>query len=373
MMDNPEILFDPEIQRKGAEEILKTNERIAKLIGINPAARTTCVKPAGSTSCVLGTASGIHPHHARRYIRRVQANRTEFCGKHFSEINPEAVEDSVWSPGGTDIMLSFLCEVPAGAKVKNQLSAVELLEKVKLTQTNWVEYGTRPERSVDSSLRHNVSNTITVKPDEWLAVEKFIFKNQKSFAGISLLPESGDKDYPQAPFTTVHTSTELSKMYGNASHYASGLIVDGLHAFDNNLWAACDVALGLGEQLPDVMKVPVAPVMPERNGYTLKQYNQKLIENAKAVQAYYVATDVYDTWYAKKDWVRRANKFAEKHFDGDLRKALYCLKDVSNLHLWDHLQENYQEIDWSNLEEDEYYEETGTMEGACIGGACTLK
>lgn len=239
MMDNPEILFDPQIQQEGAKFILETNEKVAKLLGINPAARTTCVKPAGSTSCVLGTASGIHPHHAKKYLRRVQANKSEFCLQVTEKLNPLAVEESVWSANKTDKSISFLCEVPQGAIVKNQLKAVELLEKVRITQNNWVEYGTRVDRCIHPKLRHNVSNTITVKPDEWQEVEDFIFDNQKWFAGISLLPSSGDLDYAQAPFATVLTPQELIKEYGDASVFASGLIVEALRVFDGNLWAAC--------------------------------------------------------------------------------------------------------------------------------------
>mgnify|MGYP003330266894 CR=1 FL=1 len=71
-------------------------------------------------------------------------------------------------------------------------------------------------------------------------ITKFIYNNRKFFAGISLIPQSGDKDYPQAPFTTVYTSREIAKEYGDAALWCSGLIELGLNAFDNNLWSACD-------------------------------------------------------------------------------------------------------------------------------------
>jgi len=110
MMDNPEIIYNPEIQRKGAEIVRIKNAEIASIIGINDAARTTTVKPEGSASCVLGTSSGIHPHHAKRYIRRVQANKLEFPVQHFEKVNPLAVDESVWSSNGTDVVISFCCE-----------------------------------------------------------------------------------------------------------------------------------------------------------------------------------------------------------------------------------------------------------------------
>lgn len=362
MMDNPDLLFNEEIQREAAEHILKVNEKVAKLIGINPCARATCVKPAGSTSCVLGTASGIHPHHAKRYIRRVQANNEEFCLQETKRRNPAAVEDSHWSTNKTDSVISFLCEVPGGAIVKNQLTAVELLEKVKLTQQNWVAAGTNIKRCVNKKLRHNVSNTITVKPDEWDAVEKFIYDNQKWFAGISLLSASGDLDYVQAPFSTVLTPTELVREYGDASVFASGLIVDGLAAFDNNLWRACDTALGYGDVLHTEGEAD-----PEKPEYPAKKTNKDLAE-------YFIARDAYDSWFAKVDWVRRLNQFAERYFEGDVRRATYCLKHVSLWKTWCDLSREYAEIDWTAaVEEAQAYVDADTLGAqACAGGSCEI-
>ena len=93
--EKPEICLDPEVQRKAAELAKITNKHVAQKIGIPQAARVTCVKPEGTASCVLGTASGIHPHHAKRYIRRVQANKLEAIYNHFKGINSRACEESV--------------------------------------------------------------------------------------------------------------------------------------------------------------------------------------------------------------------------------------------------------------------------------------
>ena len=357
-MDNPEILFDPEIQKEGAKEVLKVNDRVARLIGIKTAARATCVKPAGSTSCVLGTASGIHPHHAKRYIRRAQVNRSEFCGQAFQKINPSAVEKSVWSASGTDNVISFLCEVPSGAIVKNQISAIDLLEKVKLTQQNWVEYGTRVERCVIPELRHNVSNTINVQYHEWKDVEDFIFENQKFFAGISLLSASGDLDYTQAPFSTVLTPNELVREYGDASIFASGLIVDGLSAFDGNLWKACDTVLGHGEDISTILSEPK---------YPQKRSNKELAE-------YFISKEKYDELFLKQDWVRRVKQFSERYFNNDLRKATYCLKHVSLWKTWCDLKRDYKDIDWTSITEQnrEHKNANEQAAAACAGGKCEL-
>ena len=115
-----------------------------------------------------------------------------------------------------------------------------MLGVVKDAQKNWVHSGKNRSLCTQDFLSHNVSNTVTVQPDEWEAVTKFIYNNRKFFAGISLIPQSGDKDYPQAPFTTVYTSREIVKEYGDAALWCSGLIELGLNAFENNLWAACD-------------------------------------------------------------------------------------------------------------------------------------
>ena len=119
IMEQHEICLDPAMQKEGARVVKKTNKEIASKIGISQAARTTCVKPEGTASCILGTSSGIHPHHAKRYIRRVQANKMEDIYQHFKKTNPRACEESVWSANDSDDVVSFCIEVPDGAKLKN--------------------------------------------------------------------------------------------------------------------------------------------------------------------------------------------------------------------------------------------------------------
>jgi len=372
MMDSPDIIFNEEYQRLAALEVLRVNEIIAGYIGINPCARATCVKPAGSTSCILGSASGVHPHHAKRYFRRVQANRLEFPLQHFMKTNPLAVEKSVWSANNTDYVISFLCEVPLGSITKNQIKAVDLLEKVKLTQKNWVEYGTRPERCTNPSVRHNVSNTITVKPEEWNDVSKFIYDNKKWFAGISLLPFSGDKDYPQAPFCSIPSLAEYNAQYGEAGMFASGLIVDGLKAFNDNLWAACDAVVGIGEELK-LDDEPLEPVEPKKNGYSDKEYVKKLKEHTINFYNYLEEYEKYEIVKLKVDWVRRARQFAERYFSGNIKQMTYCVKDCHNIKLWNDLSREYKDIDWEDVIESEHTVNIDSLGAqACSGGKCEL-
>jgi len=348
MMDNPGIAFDVGLQREMAALILKVNAEVAAKIGINPAARATCVKPAGTTSCILGTASGIHAHHAKRYFRRVQANKAEIPFQFFKGHNPRAVEDSVWNPNGTDAVITFCIEVPEEARTRNDLSAVELLRHVKLTQDNWVMGGRRKERCAAPWLRHNVSNTITVREGEWAEVTRYIYDNRDAFAGVSLLPEGGDLDYPQAPFCAVMTHDEIVREYGVGALFASGLIVDGLHAFSDDLWAACACALGTGKSLE------LPPLKTDGS-----QDLEALQENIR-------------TMLLQKDWVRRAHKFAANYFGNDLRRMTYCLKRVHNCKLWQDLQREYVPVDYTLMIET--MDNTGRVEldPACAGGKCVI-
>jgi ribonucleoside-triphosphate reductase (thioredoxin) len=325
IMDNPDICLSPRIQRAGANLIKQTNKKIATMIGINPAARTTVVKPEGTASCVLGTSSGIHPHHARRYIRRVQANKYDEVYKYFNKINPKACTDSVWSSNDTDDVISFCIEVPDGAKIKNQMGAIELLKNVQSTQKNWVTEGRDLDLCVQPWLNHNVSNTINVKPEEWEEVAKYIYKNRQYFCGISLLPISGDKDFAQAPFTSIYLPRQMLKQYGDGIVFCSGLIEEGKKLWDDNLWTACDAIMGI-----------------------IKCKGQE-----------------------KKRWLSDCVKFATNYFDGDLRKLTYAMKDIDNFKLWTELQSSYQGVNYENMFEDKdntKLEETV----ACSGGACEL-
>lgn len=326
IMEQHEICLSPILQKEAAKIVKQVNKEIAKKIGINQAARCTCVKPEGTASCILGTSSGIHPHHAKRYIRRVQANKMEDIYKYFHSINPRACEESVWSANDTDDVISFCVEVPAGSKTKNQISAIELLKSVKSTQQNWVIGGTNKSLCTQPWLVHNVSNTINVTSEEWDEVEEFIYENRKWFCGISLLPVTGDKDYPQAPFTAIYLPSKIISHYGDGAIFVGGLIEVALKLWEDNLWAACDSILGIGSK-------------PKGE--------------------------------AKREWVKRCKKFSDKYFNSEVKNLTYCMKDVYNYKLWTELKREYVDVDFKNvIEENDATNFEG--ESACSGGSCEV-
>jgi ribonucleoside-diphosphate reductase alpha chain len=208
-MDNPKILFDPEVLAQGARLCRATNRLVAALLDIRPAARICTTKPEGTASLLLNAASGIHPHHARHYFRRVQANRKEPVYAFFRTVNPQMTEASVYHPD-TDDVITFSVEAPRQAIVRKDLTARQFLELVRLVQQSWVLPGAA-EDTRSPEVTHNVSNTCTVRPDEWNEVADFIWENRAFFTGIALLNEAGDKTYPQAPREEVSTEADIAR------------------------------------------------------------------------------------------------------------------------------------------------------------------
>lgn len=329
-MNNPGILFDDKILEEGAKIVRETNREVAAIIGINPAARTTCVKPSGNASVLLQTASGIHAEHSSMYIRNIQLNKESEITQAIMKSNPWMVEESVWSAGGTDVVVSFPIIPNKESIIKDDLIGIKHLELVKKAQKHWVDAGTNVELCADKGVRHNVSNTILV--DDWEEVEKYVFENRHSFAGISFLSIMGDKDFNQAPNTAVISAQEMVKKYDEGAIFASGMVVDALKTF-NNLWDACTTAQGYGEDL------------------TLDD----------------------STTVMKKDWVRRFSNFADNYFSGDTKQAEYCLKDAYLLHKWNKIQKNLKEINWQDDLTEKQYTDVDTLgAAACAGGACEI-
>ena len=201
VQDSPNLLLDPATLEAGVKVIREVNETVARALGINAAARLTVIKPEGTSSGLLGCASGKHRRHAFQYIRRVQANANEMPAQAYAAANPDAVEPSQWHEG--DLVLKFAIESPQESRLRGDESALDQLMDVVTLQQHWVAAGKNHYRCADERLMNSVSNTITVRPDEWGTVKDFIFHRRKDFTGVSLLPASGDLDYPQAPFVSV--------------------------------------------------------------------------------------------------------------------------------------------------------------------------
>ena len=217
MMDNPAILLDPVVQTEGATIARQVNREWAAKLGINQAARITCIKPEGTSSLVLECASGIHPHHARKYIRRVQCNKIDPVYKFFKKKNPHMCEESVWSANKTDDVISFPIEVPSTALVKDGLSAIAHLEMIKTTQKNWVMNGITTSNTIVAT--HNVSCTVIVDESEWDTVFEYVYRNREFFAAISFLPKIGDKLFKQAPNEAIVTDEDIVKFNNLISKY----------------------------------------------------------------------------------------------------------------------------------------------------------
>ena len=176
-----------------ASNIVKEeNERVAKNIGINPAARTTCIKPSGTTSLVVGSSSGIHAWHSSYYIRNIRFGKNEAIYKYLAANHPEIVQDEFFKPH-EQAVVGIPVKAPETAIFRTE-SAIELLERIKKFSLEWVKPG---HRKGDNT--HNVSATVSVGEDEWEIVGQWMWENRDCYNGLSVLPRN-DHTYVQAPF-----------------------------------------------------------------------------------------------------------------------------------------------------------------------------
>lgn len=178
--------------KSAAKAVKEENERVAKLIGINKAARTTTVKPSGTSSLVLGTSSGIHAWHNDYYIRRIRVGKNEAIYDYLSINHPELVEDEIFRPHDTAV-ISIPQKSPEGSIVRYE-SVFQMLERVKKVSQEWVKYGHRNGQNT-----HNVSATVSIKEDEWNLVGEWMWNNREHYNGLSVLPYS-NHTYKQAPY-----------------------------------------------------------------------------------------------------------------------------------------------------------------------------
>ena len=185
--------------KAGAKAVKEENKRVAVLLGINPAARTTCVKPAGTTSLTLGTSSGIHAWHSDHYIRRIRVGKNEAIYQYLADNHPELVEDEFFRPHDTAI-ISAPQKAPENAITRSE-TALDLLNRVKRVSAEWVKPGHGKGQNT-----HNVSATVTIKENEWEEVGEWMWVNRGAYNGLSVLPHS-EHSYKQAPFEDCDEDT----------------------------------------------------------------------------------------------------------------------------------------------------------------------
>lgn len=190
--------------KEAAKNVKEENARVADLIGIKHAARTTCVKPAGTTSLTLGTSSGIHAWHNEHYIRRLRVGKNEPIYSYLSNNHSELVEDEYFSPHTTAV-ISIPQRAPEGSIMRTE-SALQLLKRVKHVTDEWVKPGFRKGQNT-----HNISATISIKDAEWVDVGEWMWDNRSSYNGLSVLPYDGGS-YTQAPFEDCSKETYEAMM-----------------------------------------------------------------------------------------------------------------------------------------------------------------
>jgi ribonucleoside-triphosphate reductase len=221
IMDNPDICLNEGILRRGADRALRVNATWANMLGINPAARICTVKPSGTASLLLNCSSGIHPHHAKRYYRRVTANPLEQNAQRFREANPHAVE---LKPNG-DWALVFPIKAPEGAITQDEVDEESFLKCVKIVRDNWVRVGAR-------SGCHNVSATLAVK--QWSKIGSRIWEEQST---ITVFPKGSDMVVPYAPRETAVDDARWAHLVNNMK----GVKYDGERNVGSECEGRCEV------------------------------------------------------------------------------------------------------------------------------------
>jgi len=179
--------------KRAAKMVKEENERVAGLININKSARTTTVKPSGTSSLVLGTSSGIHAWHNDYYLRRIRVGKNESIYSYLAINHPELIEDEYFRPHDTAV-ITIPQRAPEGSIVRHE-SVFQMLERVKKVSQEWIKPGHRNGQNT-----HNVSATVSIKEDEWELVGEWMWNNRDFYNGLSVLPYNGGT-YTQAPFS----------------------------------------------------------------------------------------------------------------------------------------------------------------------------
>jgi len=192
--------------KQGAKAAKDENERVAKVLGINKAARVTTVKPSGTSSLVLGCSSGIHAWHDNHYIRRIRVGKNEAIYTYLSIYHPELVEDDIFKP--TQQAVISVPQASPSSAITRAESTFDLLERTKRFNLEWVRAGHRKGEN-----HNNVSCTINVKQGEWAQVGQWVWDNRDTYNAMSFLPEDLGT-YKQAPFESI-TEEQFEKLSVN--------------------------------------------------------------------------------------------------------------------------------------------------------------
>ncbi len=215
---------------EAAKFVVEENKRVASIIGINQAARTTLTKPSGTSSIVVGSSSGIHAWHNDYYIRTVRVGKSEplynYMVKHLSNL----IEDCKFKPH-LDAVMSFPQKAPEGSIMRTE-SAIHLLDRVKRVSEEWILPGHN-----SGTQTHNVSCTISVKPNEWWSVGAWMWDNRYNYNGVAVLPYDGGT-YIQAPFQDC-TKEVYDNMYQQLSDIDLTKVVEFNDNTNHVLEAAC--------------------------------------------------------------------------------------------------------------------------------------
>ncbi len=191
---------------EAAKLAVSTNKYYAAELGINSAARVTTVKPSGTTSCVLGTSSGIHAWHNDFYIRRIRVGKNEAIYNYLAINHPELVEDDFFK-ADTQAIISIPQRAPENGILRHETS-IELLSRVKDIYQRWIAPG-----HTSGSNTHNVSCTVSVKEEEWDEVGKWMWENREFYNGLSVLPYYGGT-HKQMPFEDTDEQT-FNELFNN--------------------------------------------------------------------------------------------------------------------------------------------------------------
>lgn len=194
----------PYDKNEAAMHAVLENERVAKLIGINPAARVTTIKPSGTSSLVVGSSSGIHAWHSKKYVRNMQCRVGDDLYTFFTKFHPELIKIMDYDPNSAVIGIPI--EAPSTATTRENETTFDLLERVKEYNIDWVGQG-----HVSGPNTNNVSATISVKEGEWDEVGEWMWNNKHIYNGLSVLPHDGGS-YKDAPFQEVDEETYNRKL-----------------------------------------------------------------------------------------------------------------------------------------------------------------